>query len=55
MFGGAKMAYCEKCSVDFDENNADEAAQHNHEEAPAEGGDAPVVDAPSESEEPKTE
>ena len=61
------MAHCDKCDVDFDENNAEEAAQHKHEEAA--GGEAPAGEAPAEetpseggetpqeggAEEPKTE
>ena len=56
------MAHCDKCDVDFDENNPDEATAHKHEEEAA-GGEAPAEEAPTEeaaggdapAEEPKPE
>jgi len=44
------MAHCDKCNVDFAEDNEEEVKQHKHEEA------APAEAAPAEeSTEPKAE
>ncbi len=43
------MAHCDKCNADFDENNAEEAAKHKHEDAqqaPGSEAQAPSGDQP---------